>query len=937
MPDKEDILRDNEISLTEAQNDVEIIETIDVIEVEHIEPYQVLTDVAFPATGEPNEALKHQLLNGRELDDQHPISAITGLRNELNEIERLKVVYSDKVNIANYYEWEDGKSYDTYGYFVSLVPNTSTIKICDGGDILGVSVETAGFIGGQDGSIPRAEAYGLITTSGLVDIRCELDVEVGDYVTSNDFGYAKKSDSNYGYKVLALETKNGVEYAIIMLGVQADVTNTLGVELSEVKERVDVNETNIVSAINVANQAYNKAQEAETSSSISEEAVKEALESIINSEEKIKEFEQALGNVSSTSAQAKAIAESAVTSAESLKDEAINRANDAWAKADKVETEVYSLCAKIDKYSVGEYSQAYGLTLEQAQSILEIGMIYVPTKHIDSETHKEEYEYKKDGITQTYAREFIPGYLYQWDYIANEDINIGWLTVGESPSVYFSSIEPTINDRLAYWYTDSDIITDINGKTDIYEPYTLYKWEEDHWLAVATLKGNASNRMVSEIYHTTNQITMGVANPRGCIAAIDARVTDTESDVSSLAAWRRGDDSEKSSESIIKQTSNDDGASVTISAYQRNLDGTVENTASLVLNSSATDPSALVLNADNILFTSTADYGSITLDASQIILSGTTTFDSLLVDGKTTINGGSIEANTITVDQINVDSILVDSILVEGESQIQTLITDTIDATSITADSISVYNTNNKLLFSAGNNAVTIGGWTVDSNSLYHGSSFSSSDAFVCSTGSTAGFIIGERTEKISGLVFKAGDNFGVTSAGKLYCSNADIIGKIVTNEGKIGGWTVDNIGLWYGTGETADDADILLQPNGNSYGYQIAGQITDDWRLKIGDGFGVTSTGALACTEGYFGHGTKDVRYVWLSQGSITMRTTPQAVEGTTGDIYYPLLEFRDYDEITEQEVPYTLVARKFAEGSYVTWNLEVISKRIDDFMMTV
>ena len=47
------------------------------------------------------------------------------------------------------------------------------------------------------------------------------------------------------------------------------------------------------------------------------------------------------------------------------------------------------LATSIDEYSVGEWSQAYGLTLSQAWSILKPGMIYIPTP----ETHDEKYEY----------------------------------------------------------------------------------------------------------------------------------------------------------------------------------------------------------------------------------------------------------------------------------------------------------------------------------------------------------------------------------------------------------------------------------------------------------------------------------------------------------------------------------------------------------------
>lgn len=314
------------VSIEEPSQSVSTTETMDVVEVEDVEPLEIVVEESVGWVGGDNT--RHYSLYGRDEPNQHPIESITGLRTELNEIERLKVVYSDKANIGNYYEW-DGASYDEYGYFVSMVPEKSKIKICSGSNIFGVSVDEAGFIGGQDEDVPRDNSYGLIVTSGIVDVRCELDVKPGDYVTCNTRGWAEKSDSNYGYKVLAVENKRNVQYAVISLGVQADVTDALGVEVGAIESRVSANEKNITSAINVANQAYNKAESAAGSASISEETVKEALEEILGIKGTVGEVNEALVSASLTATQARAIAESAVTSANSFRDDAINEANKA--------------------------------------------------------------------------------------------------------------------------------------------------------------------------------------------------------------------------------------------------------------------------------------------------------------------------------------------------------------------------------------------------------------------------------------------------------------------------------------------------------------------------------------------------------------------------------------------------------------------------------
>jgi hypothetical protein len=664
-----------DIPTEDIEHEILIEETVyDII----VEPEDdVVIDVSEGMGWTGGDSRYHDSLLGIDFPNQHPITAIGGLRAELDEIERLKTVYSDKPNIANYYEWKDA-AYDEYGYFVSLVPNTSKIDICNGTNIFGVSVESAGFIGAQDANVPKNNTYGLIVTSGLVDVRCELDVEVGDYVVSNAYGYAAKSNSNYGYRVLAQENKNGVEYAVIMLGVQADTTNILGVELDTIQKRVGAAETNIISVTNTANQAYKKSIEASESSSVSAEAVKDALDAILNAESNIKEFEQVLESTNNTAVQARAIADSAVVHATTLKNEAVNRANDAWAKADKVETEAYSLCAKIDKYSVGEYSQAYGLTWEQAQSILEPGMIYVPTKHIDTETHIEQYSYIDESEkTQYKTRQFTPGFLYRWDYLPTEEL--GWVTIDKNyistdeqnvsaMAVYFSVKEPTIgaNDSFGYWYTDGDEIEAKDGNVGVYEPYTLYKWEDEHWLAVATLKGNVNNRAISEVYQTTNQISLSISDARGSLASIDERLTDTESKVTSTTQWTKGSD-EKGNALLynlatIEQQSDDGGSNIVLAVAD--MDGNkVLNGARIVLGQDNTE-SYFYLDADRIDFKGgeiqfdatniNFDVDNYEIDATKISLNGYASFTTEDEHGYTVIHGANIATGTLSADKITV-------------------------------------------------------------------------------------------------------------------------------------------------------------------------------------------------------------------------------------------------------------------------------------------
>ena len=662
---------ENTVVAEESEQYVASEEVRESIEVEATKEIVIEVEEAIGWTS--GDTTSHYSLTGRDEPNQHPISAISGLRVELDEIERLKTVYSDKHNIANYYEWKDA-AYDTYGYFVSLVPGTSEITICNGADIFGVSVEVAGFVGGQSELSPRAESYGLIATSGLVDVRCELDVEVGDCVISNTYGYAKKSDSDYGYRVLARENKNGVEYAVIMLGVQADVTHRIGVNLDEIDERVIANEKNIVSAINVANQAYNKVTEIGVSNQEMSDKVDNALGVVDKVTSDVERLETQVSNATLTSTQAKAIAESAATSAESMKNEAVASANDAASKvgeltktleplttwkdpetgnvgasylanyidnglATKAEIEtveddlefsktailknaksLQSLVVEIDKYSVGEYSTAHGLTLEQASNVLEEGVIYVPIT-----SHKETYSYTDGENTYAYEREFTPSYLYRWGELPNG--SYGWITVDKNysedklntsaPAVYFSIEAPSVGGDFGYWYT--------NGKTvaDGYEPYTLYKWDEDCWVAVATLAGNVNNRSISQIRQTSNEIAIEVSNARNSVAALETRITDTESEVQSLAAWTKDENGEQYNLATIKQTANDAGASIAQVVESVGSDGKVN--AASIITAVNNDTSGVIISAD------------------RINLKGQVTFESFDEDTRRQIEADSID------------------------------------------------------------------------------------------------------------------------------------------------------------------------------------------------------------------------------------------------------------------------------------------------------
>jgi len=618
-----------ELNVETLEPDVDVEDVVQVIEVETVDEINIEMDESIGWVG--GDSTRHYSLYGREEADQHPITAITGLREELNDIEALDVVYSDERNQADYYLWEDENilQENRVGYFVSAGSDINEIKMCTSeNDIFGVTVDKAGFIGAQS-DIARDIKYGLVVTTGIVHVRCESSVETGDYVVSNDYGYAQKNKN--GYKVVGRHLIDGVEYAEITLTTPINRICKLSDDVENVGQRMDDAENNIVAAINVANAAYNKAGEI---GEVSEEAIKNALEALDkanSSSEKTDNFEERLSNSNALAEEAKNIALLATTTAAGIANAAVETSNTAlesvnnliddlepintWtdpetgntgaeyfttyvkdgvatkAEIQTVETltndnkaaieksaeEFSSFVSSVDKYSVGEYSQSYGLTHEQAKSILKDGMIYVPTKHKDARSHSETFSDTEE------TNEFTPGAYYIWN-------NNDW--VEYSNSVAFFSEEPTPSRVLQYWYIDS------NEAPEGYEAHALYIWKDEQWQKVNILDGNVNNRLTSMIRQTADKIAFDVVNAQGDIASHQEWLDNNSANIQDVVSWKSDVENDVSQIATIKQTADDAGASVALVVAEKDGEKVV-NAASIVTAINGGD-SSIVIDADHV-------------------------------------------------------------------------------------------------------------------------------------------------------------------------------------------------------------------------------------------------------------------------------------------------------------------------------------------------
>nr|DAL81319.1 MAG TPA: Fibronectin type III protein [Bacteriophage sp.] len=106
----------------------------------------------------------------------------------------------------------------------------------------------------------------------------------------------------------------------------------------------------------------------------------------------------------------------------------------------------------------------------------------------------------------------------------------------------------------------------------------------------------------------------------------------------------------------------------------------------------------------------------------------------------------------------------------------------------------------------------TIGGWTITSSGLQNSSG----------------------TIRLSTSSLKVGDNFSVSSTGKLTANNATITGRITANRGKIGGWTIDDDRISAGDTTLWDDGEIECY-NLDANGGYIGGWSIEDGTLSAG------------------------------------------------------------------------------------------------------
>lgn len=466
-------------------------------------------------------------------------------------------------------------------------------------DVYGVSVMRSGFVGGQDATDKSDDPlYALVGITGTLRVRTDGTANIGDYVVPNELGVATKSENSCGYKVVSNGSYATYEYITIAVTPQNDKINkiygtmmntegslgNLVLRIEEAETKVDdmggkinaaINDRNELEALinenkqniavisneakgaqetanNAAESANNAVSAATSARDEALAAANEAKEQVTASLTDINGLKSKLEPLDTFGVDGKTGIQGLVETVTknrmdiaTIQESGTGSGTDLTAitqkikvideKTQKVEASIQHLVVHSDKYSVGAESLSYGLSYEEAASLLKDGDTYVSTS---DHTETMEKTIKNEDGTETKETiniQFERGYTYTWNAA-----NVQWIK-GNAVSTATTYYDGTNIGDLWFCWQEVEY-TDANGNNKTLVPGTLYRWSEDNqWIAIATTDGNDKSRMISSIKQTADGIRSTVASLSGDVSDIDQkvnavefRVGNTEGDIGSI-------------------------------------------------------------------------------------------------------------------------------------------------------------------------------------------------------------------------------------------------------------------------------------------------------------------------------------------------------------------------------------------------------------------
>lgn len=517
-------------------------------------------------------AVSHQDLHGREMSNQHPISAIENLQENLYALGATERVYASSNGLGEFRRWHDGNpsGEDRSGYFVSIAPGTDEIEICDAtGDVYGISVHNSGFIGNQDDGYYKGKdllknnandpSYAVVGIVGAMRVRTDGTARNGEHVVPNAYGEATLSDNDYGYKVLSQGSYPSYNYVTIAITPQSDALSRLqssvaGGDLGEILIKIE----NIDKDIG----------DLEIKVDASTEDIEDILGEIGGLQQRVTTAEEIVQNAVENAEEAKDVATQAASKAAQAQQDAQDAASGAISSANQALSELSALAGQMEPIvswqSEDGLSSGAGGFVNQAnedhtllssivygsgpdgsslaaimQKVDENGAIIQHlVSHIDRYVVGEKS--LSDGLTREEAKTilideyiYVPtsdhdetmsgdpeivtafrrGYYYVWDVE-----NGIWTESTELVSM--STIYNDGKEDGELWYCWQDVIVN----DDAYVAGTLYRWFGSEWIAVATIADNRNARVLTSIRQEADSIQSDVVNLRGDVSSIEQNV-----------------------------------------------------------------------------------------------------------------------------------------------------------------------------------------------------------------------------------------------------------------------------------------------------------------------------------------------------------------------------------------------------------------------------
>lgn len=168
----------------------------------------------------------------------------------------------------------------------------------------------------------------------------------------------------------------------------------------------------------------------------------------------------------------------------------------------------------------------------------------------------------------------------------------------------------------------------------------------------------------------------------------------------------------------------------------------------------------------------------------------------------------------------------------------------------------------------------TIGGFTIDNNSLHSNMSSTSNRILLCS-GTSAQYVVGGHTSK--GWSIIAGSNFGVLKDGTAYMNNAHITGEVTATSGFVGNCRIEDGGI------VSANSNFEISPEGDIY---ANGGVIGGWEI---------SEGIIHSTSGVYG------TYSYTTTGTNLKYATGYAFTLLTpGGICYYIKQSDDFNSKT-------------------------------------